>query len=182
MSWSRADILAWTILASSSLALSAILIAGAIPAAILIGPMIAAIALGIAGATIRVDRAIFSTAQGVIGCLLAGSLTQAVVAEVVRDWPEMLFGTLSTVVASTAIGLTLARFGKLPGSTAAWGTSAGAASAMVVLAQEYGADPRLVATMQYVRVIVVVLTASLISKFLIETPTLPIVSSRPAAG
>lgn len=179
--WPDAKLPAWGILASVSLALSAALIAASIPAAILIGPMIAAICMGLTGSSIRVARPLFSVAQGIIGCLLAGALTPEVVTEVIRDWPEMLFGVLSTVVASTAIGLTLARFGTLPGSTAAWGTSAGAASAMVALAQEFGADPRLVATMQYVRVIVVVLTASLISRFLIETPTLP-VSAGPMAG
>ena len=55
------------------------------------------------------------------------------------------------------------RFGSLPGSTAAWGTSAGAASAMVAMSQEFGADPLLVAMMQYLRVIFVVLTASLVA-------------------
>ena len=164
------DLVTWLGLAVASLLLSWGFSAGSIPAAILIGPMIAAIAVGLAGFPIRVARPLFSSAQGVVGCLLAGSVTPDVLAEVIRDWPEMLFGVTSTVVASTCIGLLLARFGTLPGSTAAWGTSAGAASVMASLAQEFGADPRLVATMQYVRVIVVVIMASLISKLLIETP------------
>jgi uncharacterized membrane protein AbrB (regulator of aidB expression) len=47
------------------------------------------------------------------------------------------------------------RYSALPGATGAWGSSPGGASAMVVMAQEYGADVRLVALMQYLRVLFV---------------------------
>jgi membrane AbrB-like protein len=151
----------------ASLLLDVVLTAASVPAAILIGPMIAAICAGLAGSTRRVRRPVFLVAQGVVGCLVAASVTPALLAEVVRDWQAMLFAAFVTVGASAGIGLFLARFGTMPGSTAAWGTSPGAASAMVLMAQEYGADPRLVATMQYVRVILVVIAASLISRALI---------------
>lgn len=164
------DVATWIGLAILSLALGWLLTAAAISAAVLIGPMLVAIGFGLAGSTVRVSRPLFTTAQGVVGCLIAGAVTPDVLAEVVRDWDAMLFGVLVTMVASAAIGLLLARFGTLPGSTAAWGTAPGAASAMVLLAQEYGSDPRLVATMQYVRVITVVLAASLISRMLIAAP------------
>jgi len=61
------------------------------------------------------------------------------------------------------VGILTVRYGRLPGSTAAWGTSPGGASAMVVMAEDYGADVRVVATMQYIRVICVVLMAALVS-------------------
>ncbi|HMO29581.1 AbrB family transcriptional regulator [Enterovirga sp.] len=171
-------VLTWIGLAALSFLLAWGLNAASVPAAILMGPMIAAIGVGLAGSPVRVSRALFSSAQGVVGCLLAGSVTPEVVAEVVRDWPEMLFGVSSTVAASTSVGLALARFGTLPGSTAAWGTSAGAASVMAALAHEHGADPRLVATMQYVRVIIVVIAASLISRLLIDTPLAPVAARK----
>ena len=40
----------------------------------------------------------------------------------------------------------------LPGTTAVWGSSPGAATAMVLMAEAFGADARLVAFMQYLRV------------------------------
>lgn len=171
---SAKGVLPWLGLALASSALVALLVLVAVPAAILIGPMIAAIAFGLGGTTVRVSRPVFLVAQGVAGCLVAGSITPAIMAEVVRDWHAMLLGAAVTVGASAAVGLFLARFGKLPGSTAAWGTAPGAASAMVLLAQEFGADPRLVATMQYVRLITVIIGASLISGLLIEGPIVPI--------
>lgn len=163
--------LEWAGLAALSVALSTLLAVAAFPASILIGPMLAAIALGMGGSERRVPRPVFTAAQGVVGCLIAGSITSEVLREVVRDWPSLLFGVTVTILASTLVGWLSARFGTMPGSAAAWGSAPGAASAMVAMAGEFGADARLVATMQYVRVICVVLAASLVSRALVgETP------------
>jgi len=53
----------------------------------------------------------------------------------------------------------------LPGTTAIWGTTPGAATAMVLMAESWGADTRLVAFMQYMRVILVALAAALLAHF-----------------
>ena len=60
----------------------------------------------------------------------------------------------------------------VPGTTGVWGSSPGAASAMVVMADAFGADARLVAFMQYLRVVCVVVVASLIARFWVHTPML----------
>jgi membrane AbrB-like protein len=52
----------------------------------------------------------------------------------------------------------------LPGTTALWGMSPGAASVMTIMAESYGADIRLVAFMQYLRVVGVAAVASLVAK------------------
>jgi hypothetical protein len=51
----------------------------------------------------------------------------------------------------------------LPGTTALWGTSPGAASVMTIMAESYGADVRLVAFMQYGRVVLVAVVAALVT-------------------
>jgi membrane AbrB-like protein len=66
---------------------------------------------------------------------------------------------------SVAVGILLARFARLDGRTAILGTLPGAASGMLAMSDSLGADPRLVALMQYTRVIVVVLSAALVSHF-----------------
>jgi membrane AbrB-like protein len=58
----------------------------------------------------------------------------------------------------------LTRWQVLPGTTAVWGSSPGGASAMVIMSEAYGADSRLVAFMQYLRVAFVAVGASLISR------------------
>jgi membrane AbrB-like protein len=50
-----------------------------------------------------------------------------------------------------------------PGTTAIWGLAPGAASAMVLMAESYGADVRLVAFMQYLRVAMVTAVAALVA-------------------
>ena len=52
----------------------------------------------------------------------------------------------------------------LPGTTAVWGSSAGAATAMVLMSDAFGGDMRLVAVMQYLRVACVGLVASLVAR------------------
>lgn len=171
--------LPWLGLAAASAAVGTLLSALGVPAAILIGPMLVAIAFGVGGVPLRMPRGAFVAAQGIVGCLVAASITPEVLGEVVRDWPGLAFGVVFTIAASTAIGWISARYGSLPGSTAAWGASPGAASAMVAMAQEYGADPRLVAAMQYIRVICVVLAASFVSRALMAAPPVPLPSHAP---
>lgn len=172
--WSatRAGATSWAGLMVGSALLTILFTAFGIPAAILIGPMMMAIVYGVLGSKIRLPRTFFVAAQGVIGCMIAGTLTPDVLREVARDWPAMMFGVAVTVAASTSVGWVTARFGSLPGTSAAWGSSPGAASAMVGMAAEFGADPRLVAAMQYIRVICVVLAASVASRALADaTPS-----------
>jgi membrane AbrB-like protein len=154
----------WTMLAVASLALALACRLAALPAALLLGPMLCAIGFGLAGATVRVPRLAFMAAQTVIGLLVARAITASIVLAVLRDWPVMLLVVSTTVVASGCVGWALTRFGTLPGSTAAWGTAPGGASAMVAMSEEFGADPRLVALMQYVRVVAIALSASLVAR------------------
>jgi membrane AbrB-like protein len=131
----RAAVGAWVALIGVSAALSWLLERAAFPAALLLGPMLAAMAFGARGTTLRVPRWAFAGAQAFIGCLVARAVTAPIIASIAH----------------------------------AWGSSPGGASAMIAMSAEFGADPRLVALMQYTRVIVVVLTASIVSRLLLGT-------------
>jgi membrane AbrB-like protein len=134
-----------------------------LPAAFLLGPMAAAILLARAEATVRVPPVGFLAAQAVIGCMIARTIPAAVLVEIVRDWPLYLSAVVSVIVASAGLGWLLMRWRILPGTTALWGLSPGAATAMMVLAEAYGGDIRLVAFMQYLRVLLVSLVAILVA-------------------
>lgn len=73
---------------------------------------------------------------------------------------------LATLISSAVIGWLLVRYSNLPGNTGAWGSSPGGAAAMVAMAQEFGADIRLVAFMQYLRVLLVVGAAALVTRLM----------------
>jgi uncharacterized protein len=134
-----------------------------IPAALFLGPMLVAIAFGVSGVSVRINKQAFRLGQGFVGMLVAHAMTLAVLNTVVQSWHIMLFGTVLTVILSAVVGLVMVRYSGIDGSTAAWGTAPGAASAMVAMAEESGADPRVVATMQYVRVVCVVMIGALVS-------------------
>jgi uncharacterized protein len=73
-----------------------------------------------------------------------------------------------TLVASSFLGYLISRWSVLPGTTAVWGSTPGAATAMVLMADAFGADARLVAFMQYMRVILVSIAAAVIARLWVD--------------
>lgn len=134
-----------------------------LPAGVLLGCMLAGILLSSQGIRLGVPSPLFALAQGVLGCLMAQSLQPSTLAKVAADWPIFLGATTSIIAASAGLGWLLMRRQVFPGTTAVWGLAPGAASAMVVMAEAYGADVRLVAFMQYLRVAVVTALAALVA-------------------
>lgn len=130
----------------------------------MIGPMAAAIILALRGIDLRMPQPLFYGAQGVVGCMIAHSLTAAIIAPLVKDWPLFLITIVGIIAASTALGYLLASWRVLPGTTAVWGSSAGAATAMTLMAEDYGEDIRIVAFMQYLRMGMVALASAIIAK------------------
>jgi uncharacterized protein len=112
---------------------------------------------------LKVPPVYFALAQGVLGCLMAHSLQPAALVNVVDGWPIFLLATSSIIAASAVLGWIMMRRQIFPGTTAVWGLAPGAASAMVLMAEAYGADVRLVAFMQYMRVAVVTAVAALVA-------------------
>lgn len=137
-----------------------------VPAGLFLGPMLVAIVFGVCGAGLRLHKNVFRFGQGCVGLLVAHTMTWSVLMSLATSWHIMLLATMLTVCLSALVGLGTVRFGGIPGNTAAWGTAPGAASAMVAMAEDYGADSRLVASMQYVRVVCVVMAGALVSHLL----------------
>ena len=153
------------ILLALSAVLSFVLFRLHLPAAPLLGPLIAGITLSLRGAAIRLPRPFFISAQAIIGCMIARALTPSIFGVLAANWALVLIILRSTLAISALTGWLLVRYSALPGATGAWGSSPGGASAMVVMAQEYGADVRLVALMQYLRVLFVVGAAVMVVRF-----------------
>lgn len=154
----------WTLLLLVSVLLGAVLHYFHVPAALLLGPMIVGVVMGLSGATLRIDKRFFLVAQAVLGCMIAQSLSPSILTPLIQDWPIVLAVLLLTLAASGLSGFLLVRFSHLPGPTGAWGSSPGGASAMVAMAGDFGADVRLVAFMQYLRVLFVASAAALVAR------------------
>jgi membrane AbrB-like protein len=126
--------------------------------------MLAGIAIASSGGTARVPNAAFLLAQGVIGCMIANMAPLAIAGEILSRWPVFVFGVLAVIAVSTLLGWWMTRMHILPGTAVLWGSSPGAATAMVVMAEAHGADARLVAFMQYLRMAVVATGASIVAR------------------
>jgi uncharacterized protein len=153
----------WACLLVSSLVFAAALEALHLPAGLLIGPMIAGVIVASSIGRIRVPDTIFAATQGIIACMIARAMPVSIVDEVAMQWPVFVLGVMSTVVMAAVVGWLLARLRVLPGTSAIWGSAPGGAASMTLLAEAYGADVRLVAFMQYLRVLCVTSVASLVA-------------------
>jgi membrane AbrB-like protein len=135
-----------------------------LPAALLLGPMIAAILLAVAGCDLRVPPQPVLIAQSVIGCMIARNIPLTIISEILGDGPVFVAVVIAVIAASSTLGWLLTRWRVLPGTTAVWGSSPGAATAMMLMAAAYGADIRLVAFMLYLRVLLVALVATIVAR------------------
>jgi uncharacterized protein len=170
----RSRTVQWVGLLALSVVLAAALELGDLPAALLVGPMAAAVVAGTNGATIRVPRLAYVAAQAVVGCLVAASIDAELLSSFVHQWPVFLIAALATVSASGVLGWLVSRWRILPGATAILGSAPGAATSMVLMAEAFGADARLVAFMQYLRVILVSLAAAIVARLWVDTSTVAV--------
>jgi membrane AbrB-like protein len=145
-----------------------------LPGALLLGPMIAAIIMHTCGGRVVLPKVPVLCAQATIGLLLARAITSNVVVEFGRQW--LLFGgiVIATICLSVGLGWAATRLKLLRGTTAIWGLMPGAANLMMLMADAFGADARLVAFMQYLRVVVVATTASLVARLFVHAGGAPV--------
>ena len=154
----------WTVLIVLSVGIGAVLLWMHAPAALMLGPLVAGIVVASGGGKVRFPLPTFVLAQGIIGCMIARMMPLSILGDILSHWVLFTVGILSVVVACSLIGWLMTRLHLLPGTTALWGMSPGAASVMTIMAESYGADIRLVAFMQYLRVVGVAAVASLVAK------------------
>lgn len=139
--------------------------AAGIPAAWLVGPMFASVfvALTIPDRRPRVPVWARRGAQSVVGCVLAASFTPAIVPVIAREWPAVALALAGTLAMSLLGVYLLARLAPIDRKTAQLGVLPGAASGMLAMSDSMGADVRLVAVMQYGRVVLVVASATVVA-------------------
>jgi membrane AbrB-like protein len=124
--------------------------------------LFAGLLLGLAVAIARPERLAvpepaFAGAQAVTGVTLGAYLQSDALTALGGDWLPVLLASAATLLLSLAAGWALARFTPTDTRTAALGMVAGGASGIVGMADDLGGDDRLVAFMQYARVLIVVL-------------------------
>jgi membrane AbrB-like protein len=156
--------MAWPLLIVITLPVTALLLWLHAPAALMLGPLVAAMVFAASGGKVQLPVSISVVAQGIVGCMIAKMVPLSIVGDVLDHWKLFTFGVLSVVAASSFLGWLMTRLQWLPGTTALWGCSPGAASVMTFMAEDYGADMQLVAFMQYSRVVLVAAIAAVVAR------------------
>jgi uncharacterized protein len=129
------------------------------------GYLFAAILVGIAIALTRgleLPAFVFPASQAVAGVVVGTYLHTSTLGELGTRWVPVLLVSAATLGVTIGAGILLARIAKLDRATASLGMVAGGASGIVAMADDLGADDRLVAFMQYLRLAVVVLVTPVI--------------------
>ena len=104
----------------------------------------------------------FLAAQAIVGVTIGAYLQADALKALADSWLPVLTVSAATLGLSIAAGWALARWTALDRPTATLGMIAGGASGIVTMAKDLGGDDRLVAFMQYLRVLIVVLLTPLL--------------------
>lgn len=113
----------------------------------------------------RVPKNLHTAAQAVSGVVIGSFLSIHALKTAGASLLPLLLITVLTLVLSLAAGLVLARWTGQDQTTSSLGMVAGGSSALVGAAEDLGADARMVAFMQYLRLVLVVLMMPLLIRF-----------------
>ncbi len=137
-----------------------------LPAGWLVGPMLVALVVALLWEKHpTMPRWGRVASLAVVGGVLASAYEPSVVPLILRHWLPVVLVVCGTLLLSLGAGLLLSILARLDRKTAALGTLPGAASGMLAMSDPLGADARPVALMQYTRVVVVVVSATLVGRF-----------------
>ncbi len=175
--WHTHAALRWLVLLALSGLFGGLLQLAQFPAGVLLGCMMAAILLALQLGPVGLPKPVFVLAQAVLGCLMAQSMQPPALDQVLARWPLFVGINVLVMTAGGLLGWWLVRRKVLPGTTALWGIAPGAASAMVLMAESYGADMRLVAFMQYTRVVIVTAVAAWVAHLAMSVTDAPALAS-----
>ena len=147
-------------------------------AALLVGLVVALARPG----ALRVRPGVFTCAQAAMGVVLGTYLEGTRLSALADTWLPVALVSVATLALTLAAGLVLARVTRIDVATASLGMVAGGASGIVAMADELGADDRLVAFMQYLRVLVIVVLTPVIVSLAFAPVGEPLGGAGPAAG
>jgi membrane AbrB-like protein len=153
----------WVALALATAVAALALDAAGLPSPSLFAALLVGLAAALSfGSLPAVPVAGFRLAQAVTGVSLGAYVQSSSLNAVAGAWLPVALVSAGTLALSLACGELLAAGADLDRPTAALGMIAGGASGIVGMAGELGADDRLVAVMQYLRVLVVVILTPLV--------------------
>ncbi|SDO88432.1 hypothetical protein SAMN05660199_02764 [Klenkia soli] len=160
----RRLLLDWLAVLLVAAALSGLLTLLAVPSATLF----AGLATGL-GRALLVPRKLtlpkhgMTGAQAVVGVSIGALVSLSTLQAIARDWLPVVGVTVGTLLLSLVAGRLMALRPGVSRVTGAFSMIAGGASGITVMARELGADARMVAVLQYLRVLLIVVTMPVVA-------------------
>ena len=105
----RPPLFHWSVLLALSLIFAGIFDVIHLPAALLLGAMLGAILVAIGDGTPRITRCAFVAAQGIVGCLVARSISSEILVSLRAGWLLFISVTVLVILACSGMGGILAR-------------------------------------------------------------------------
>lgn len=128
-----------------------------LPSPSLFGGLLAGLVRGLAGRRrLFVPKPATTAAQGLIGVSIGALVDLETLEAIGRDWLPVLLVTVGTLVLSVLAGLLMRLQPGVSPVTGAFAMVAGGASGITAMSRELGADDRMVAVLQYLRVLLIV--------------------------
>ncbi|WP_423194450.1 AbrB family transcriptional regulator [Cupriavidus sp. H18C2] len=174
----------WPVVLACTLGLGWLLQPVIATASVLVAAMACGMAAGCLDVRLRIAPRLTALAQALTGTAIASTLHLSELLEAASDGLVVL-GVALTIGSAALVGWLLVRYSRLPGTTGAWGSLPGAASIMGALATDNGGDGILVSLMQYLRVVLVVVTGPLVAHAIVDAqPLAPaaLTAATPLAG
>lgn len=163
----RMNIMWWLVTGAAAALSGAAAQALGVPGAWLVAALVVAVIAGLLRPDHpKVSLPFLSAAQAVIGTMLGSVFQPGVLPAITGHLPELAGILVVTIGVSLLSGLVIGRASPVSRESATLGTLPGGASAMISMSIDAGADTRTVALMQYLRVVIVVLSASLVARVL----------------
>lgn len=115
-------------------------------------------------------RRVNQAGNAVIGVSLGLVLTQETLREIAAEWLPLLLVTVATILVSLLAGRLLARSPSVDLATGTFALIAGGAAGLTSMSRELGADERVVSVVQYLRVLVVLVTLPVVVLAIFDEP------------
>lgn len=106
----------------------------------------------------RIGRRTTRLCQAVIGTMIGATITLPALQGLADSWLAAVLVTSLTLVLSIVTGFVLTRGGRIGRLTGVLSMIAGGAGTLTAIARELGADERVVAVLQYLRVLLILVT------------------------
>ena len=161
----------WASIVLTTLLTSALLSRFAVPSPALFGGLLTGIMFALtSGRPIVLHAVVNSGAQAVIGVVVGGLLELSILQSLGGDWLPVVAVVIGTLLLSVLAGLLMGRWTSVSPITGSLSLSAGGAAGITSMSRDLGADERLVAVIQYLRVVLIVATLPLVTAFVFHPP------------